>query len=166
MAVGSMCRGLSTNRCYSQHRRYHCNHPENGSNQPMQQPIKRVASDSQCLGLVTSACASVASCLNTIGHNEACFARLLADEFARAARCRAHCLWLCQPSCKIFFCSVLTRSHRPPSCPSINRGWICRGSTWLLADSSDSFVKSRYIIGFFKVCSLLWYKIYGDLGCK
>ena len=38
-------------------------------------------SDPQCLELVTGACASVASCLNTIGHNVACFTSLLAGEF-------------------------------------------------------------------------------------
>ena len=55
----------------------------------MQPPIKRIASDTQCLELVTGASASVASCLNTIGRNVACFMRLLADGFVRATCCRS-----------------------------------------------------------------------------
>ena len=62
-------------------------------------------SDLQCLGLVTGACASVVSCLNTIGHNVACFMCLLADGFASAALCRG--FWLCQPTGKSYFCTVL-----------------------------------------------------------
>ena len=41
------------------------------------------------------------------------------------------------------------------SCPWINRGWICRRSTWLFAASSDLNLNEVYIIGFLKVCSLL-----------
>ena len=123
-------------------------------------------SDLQCLELVTGARAFVASYLDTIGRNVARFMGLLADEFDRAARCRAHCLWLCQPSRQNNFCKFWKLGHRRSSHPISSRGWFYRRSTRLLADSSDSFVKSRYIIGFFKVCSLLWYKIYGDLGCK
>ena len=44
-------------------------------------------------------------------------------------------------------------------CPKISRGWFCRRSTRLLAASSDSNLGEVYIIGFRKVCSLLWYKI-------
>ena len=79
----------------------------------MQQPIKRIASDPQCLELVPSARASVASCLNTIGRIIARFTRLLTDddEFVRAARSRAHGLWLCQPSRKKLF---LQRFETPP----------------------------------------------------
>ena len=92
--------------------------------QSMQQPVKRIASDPQCLEFVTGTRASVASCLNTIGCNVACFMCLLADEFARATRFRAHGLWLCQPSRKKLFCNILKCSHRRPSCPSINRSWF------------------------------------------
>ena len=91
-------------------------------------------SDQQSLTLVTGARASVASCLNTIARNLACFTRLLAGGFARATRCRAHGLWLCQPSRKN---TVLKSSHRQPSCFSINSSWICRVSNWVLAASSD-----------------------------
>ena len=76
-----MCRGFSTNRRYGKRGRYHCNSPEKGSKQSMQQPIKRISSDSQCLELVTSARASVASCLYTIDFNVACFTHLMADGF-------------------------------------------------------------------------------------
>ena len=62
-----MCRGFSMNRRYDKYGRYCCNRPENGSKQSMQKPIKCIASDPQCLQLVTGTCASVASCLNTIG---------------------------------------------------------------------------------------------------
>ena len=72
-----MCRGSSANRCYHKHGRYHCNRPENGSKQSMQQPIECIASDLQFLELVMSACASVSSCLSTIGRNVACLNRLL-----------------------------------------------------------------------------------------
>ena len=50
---------------------------KNGSKQSMQQPIERIASDPKFVELVTSACASVSSCLSTIGRNVACLNRLL-----------------------------------------------------------------------------------------
>ena len=118
-----MCRGFSMNRRYDKYGRYCCNRPENGSKQSMQKPIKCIASDPQCLQLVTGTCASVASCLNTIGRNVACFTRLLADGFARDIHCRAQwfvgLITLQQKSC---LCNVLEHSHRRPSCSSINRG--------------------------------------------
>ena len=102
----------------------------------------------QCLESGTSACESVSCWLDTIGCNVACFKHLkMADRFARAACCRGHGLWLCQPSHKDCFCNVLKCSHRWPWCPGNNRGWICRGSTWLLAASFDSNVC---------VCSTNW----------
>ena len=113
----------------------------------------------QCLKLVTGACASVASCLNTIGRNVACFTRLLMGKFYRAAHCRAHGLWLCQPSRQNCFWNIWKLSHRRPWHLKSNHGWLCRRLTWLLAASSDSKLDKVYIIGFFKVCSLLWYKI-------
>ena len=106
-------------------------------------------SDPQCLELVTCARAYVASCLNTIDRTVACFTRLLADEFDRAARRRAHVLWLCQPSHQNCFSNFWKLS------PRSSRGWICRRSTWLLAALSDLNLGEVYI----KVCNLLWYKI-------
>ena len=116
-------------------------------------------SDLQCLELVTGARAFVASYLDTIGRNVACFMGLLADEFDRAARCRAHCLWLCQPSRQNDFCKFWKLGHRRSSHPRSSRGWFCRRSTRLLAVFSDSNLGEVCIIGFLKVCSSLWYKI-------
>ena len=70
-------------------------------------------SDLRYLGLVAGAHASVTSCLNTIGRNVACFMRLLADKFDRAASCRAHSLWLCQLSRQDCFLQFL--ETRPPA---------------------------------------------------
>ena len=123
-------------------------------------------SDPQCFELVTGACASVASCLNTIGHNVACFTSLLAGEFYRVARRHANGLWLCEPSRQICFCNFWKLSHRRPWHPKSNHGGFCRRSTWLLAASPDSNLGEVYIIGFLKVCSLLWYKTKGDSSSK
>ena len=69
----------------------------------MQQPIKCIASDPQRVELVTGPYASVASCLNTIGRNVACFMRVLTEGFPKATRCRARGLWHCEPSRKNLF---------------------------------------------------------------
>ena len=124
--------GPSMNRRYDKHGWYNCNRPEHGSS------LCNSQSDPQCfelattlseksLELVTGACASVASCLNTIGRNVACFKRLLADEFDRVACCRAHCFWLCQPSRQKSFYNFWKLSHRRPWRPRSSRSWICRG---------------------------------------
>ena len=88
-----MSRGIGMNRRYHKHLWYHWNCPEHGSKQVMQQPIKRIASDLQCLKLVTSARASVASCLNIIGRKVACFKTFSADGFIRGSHCWAQGLW-------------------------------------------------------------------------
>ena len=157
-----MCRGFSTNRRHGKHRQYHCNRSENGSKQFMQQPTKYIASDPQRLELVKGARASVASCRNTIGRNVACLTHVLTEGFPKATRCRD----TANPLAKTCFCNILECCHRRPSYPSVSSGWIGRCLTWLLATSSDSNLDEVYTIGFRKVCSLLWYKIQGDLGCK
>ena len=129
----------------------------------MQQQIKRIASDPQCLKLITSVRASVASCLNTIGRNAACFKRLLADGLARAIRYRAHGFWHCQPSrekpVSATFWNAATSGHHT---------WVSAGVGFAGVNLTFSYLNlvEVYIIGFLKVCSLLWYKILDDSGCK
>ena len=154
-----MYRGISLNRRCDKHGQDHYNRPTNGSKQSTQQPIKRIASDPQCLMLVTGACASVASGLNTIGRNVACFTCLLEDGFTRATCCPAHGLWRCQASCKTCFRNLLERSHqRPYVLGSIGVGFVAvqlgflqllLTRTWVKCTSLDS---SRCV-------NLLWYKI-------
>ena len=122
-----MYRSISMNRRYNKQGRvpfqhFNCLYPENRYKQHMQQPIKRIASDSQCLKLVTSAHALVASCINTIGSNIACLSCLLADGYTRAFGCCARGLWGFQSYCKTCFRNNLER--QPPaaimlSCPSV-----------------------------------------------
>ena len=126
------------NRRYENHGWDHFNRPKHGNKLVMQQPIKRIASDPQCLKLVTSARASVVSCLNIIGRKVARFDIFSADGFIRGSRCCAQGLWRCRPFHKTGFSEPWNGGHRPPSCPRISRGWFCRRSTWLLADSSHS----------------------------
>ena len=98
-----MSRGISMNRRYYKPGWGHCNHPKHESKQVMQQPIKRIASDLQCLKLVMSAHASVASCLNIIDRKVACFEIFPAGRFIRSSRCCGQSLWRCRPFCKTGF---------------------------------------------------------------
>ena len=113
---------------------FNCLYPENRYKQHMQQPIKRIASDPQCLKLVTDVCKQQSTDLSPgtssaffsmgctcicckllkhIGHNIACFAIYLADRFTRIFRCCVRSLWCCQSSHKTSFCNVLER--QPPA---------------------------------------------------
>ena len=123
-------------------------------------------SDLQCLEWITSAPTAVAICLNTIGHNVACFTCLLADSLMGPLVSGCIVCGSANPLAKTVFCNFWKLGHRWPSCPRSSRGWICKGSTWLLAASSDSILGEVCIIGFLKVCSFLWCKSYNNWNCK
>ena len=120
--------GSATNRAHS-------------SKQPMQQPIKHIASaavngswlDRHILSFLWGACASVASCLNTIGRNKAYFTLFLADGSTRALRCCARDLWRCRSSRKTCLHIVVELQPLAAIMPSCR---FCRFSAWLLAASS------------------------------
>ena len=107
-------------------------------------------SDLQCLELVTGAHAAATICLTTIGHNVACYTRLLAAEFDRATRCRAHSLWLCQPSYLVktvfaTFKNSATGSHDTLGAVAVGFGKVQPGflqllltQTWVKCTSLDS----------------------------
>ena len=147
--------GVSMNWCYK-HGWYHCNRPEHGSKQVIQQPIKRIASDSQRLKLVMSACASVANCLNIIGHKVACIAVFSADGVNSGSRCWAQGLWRCRHCPEMHFLNSLDRRQLSDMTPKYGSLLVLERSNQA---SSDSNLGEVYIIGFLKVCSLLWYKI-------
>ena len=77
-----MYQSINMNRRCTKDGRHLCNRTENKSKQPMQQPIKRIASDPR-LQLVTGA--SAANNPNTIGRDVAYFMHLLADVFTRTS---------------------------------------------------------------------------------
>ena len=80
MGVGSKCQGFSMNK----HGWHHCNCPENVSKHCIRPAV---------FELGTGARTSVASCLNTIGSQVACFRRLLANGFASATHCHEKLVW-------------------------------------------------------------------------
>ena len=123
-----MHRGINMNRSYSKHGQYHCNRPQNGREQHMQQPVKDTASELQCLKLVTSAHTSVAGCLNAIDRNIACFTRLLTDGFTRVFRAVHVACGTVKPLAKLFPATFWSGSHQLPLCPHVNQGKFRRCS--------------------------------------
>ena len=107
-----MSRGISMNRRYEKHGWNHFNRPKHGNKLVMQQPIKRIASDPQCLKLVTSARASVVSCLNIIGRKVACFDIFSAGVHQRLPMLRARFVALSTLSQNGFLRAL---ERRPPS---------------------------------------------------
>ena len=91
----------------------------------------------------------------------ACFTFFLVNGFARAFRCCVRGF-----SRKIFLHNALELQSPAAICPHVRWCRFCRCSAWLLAASSDSNLGKVYIIGFLKVCNLLWYTSYGDSGCE
>ena len=79
-----------------------------------------------------------------------------ADGFIRDARYWMQGLRRCKPFRKT--CSLDILNHLPPALIAI-AGYFGEVQPGFFAASSDSNLGEVYIIGFLKVCSLLWYKI-------